>query len=171
VGGIRAYGVEVSGDYYFENGFGIFASGSWSSSEYTEDVIDASEVDGVLRVKGNQVVFTPTLQGFGELSYTMAGVTIAANAKYTGARPVSLSGPEAGDPSAQEELDSYVLIGGTARYEWRQFVFKVQGTNLLDESYLASTSGLGPGTARRPGAGTYFPGSPRWFTFGIGASF
>jgi hypothetical protein len=45
------------------------------------------------------------------------------------------------------------------------------GTNLADESYLASTSGIGPGASRRPGVGTYFPGSPRWFTFGVGVDF
>ena len=41
-------------------------------------------------------------------------------------------------------------------------------TKLTDTKYLAATSGIGSGTSRRPGGGTYFPGSPRWITVGVG---
>ncbi|MGH7575177.1 MAG: hypothetical protein ACREM1_08635 [Longimicrobiales bacterium] len=114
--------------------------------------------------------FTPELQSFGELSWRQGALRVALNGKYIGSRAVSLAGPES-DPSAQEELDGYVLVGASARYQWRRFTFEATCTNLADESYLASSSGIGPGASRRPGGGTYFPGSPRWLTLGVGVDF
>lgn len=170
VGGITSLGAELTADLAVTPALGLFASASFSRSRYKGDIADASEPGGVLRVDGNKAVFTPELQTFGELSWRRGALRVALNGKYIGSRAVSLAGPESG-PSAQEELDGYVLVGASARYQWRRFTFEATGTNLTDESYLASSSGIGPGASRRPGGGTYFPGSPRWLTLGVGVDF
>lgn len=171
VGGITGMGVEVTGDYDLGSGLGVFASANFAQSTYDGDVLDANEDGGELRIDGNEAVFTPKFQGFGELRYTSGDLTLAVNGRYVGSRAISLSGPAGGDPSAQERLDAYFLAGVSATYDISRITLSVNGTNLTDTAYLASSSGIGPGTARRPGGGTYFPGSPRWITFGIATTF
>jgi iron complex outermembrane receptor protein len=170
VGGIRSMGIELTGDLSLGPEFGLFVSTAVSRNRYKRDIEDASEPGGVLPVDDNKAVLTPEVQGFGELSWERAGLRVAVNGKYVGTRAVSLSGTEA-DPSNQEELDAYTLLGASASYRWNRFSVELAGTNLTDESYLASTSGIGPGASRRPGGGTYFPGSPRWFTVAVGVAF
>jgi iron complex outermembrane receptor protein len=171
VGGIDAVGLEVTGDYALAGGFGLFGSLSLTRSRYSGDVADASEPGGVLRIDGNDAVFTPRVQAYGELSYRTGDLTLAVNGKYVGSRKASLAGPTDGDPADQEELDPYFLAGFSARWAWQRMSVTLNGTNVTDASYLASTSGIGPGTSRHPGGGTYFPGSPRWLTFGVGVAF
>jgi len=171
VGEIRSFGVELTGDFSLGYGFDLFASASWNDSEYRKDIADASEPDGVLRLKGNDVVFTPSFQSFNEVSWSGRGFRVGLTGRFVGRRPSSLSGPVDGDPSNQEELNSYFLLGATASYQWNRWTIGLQATNLTDETYLASTSGLGPGTARHPGVATFFPGTSRWIVARAGVAF
>ena len=169
VGGVTGVGMEITGDFSLGRGLGLFASANLTRSQYDGDVEDSSEAGGVLRIDGNDQVFTPKIQAFGELSHRMEnGLVLAVNGKYVGMRKSSLSGPVGGDASAQEELDGYVLFGFSARYDFRNVELFLNAANLTDTKYLAATSGIGPGTSRRPGGGTYFPGSPRRITVGVG---
>ena len=93
------------------------------------------------------------------------------NGKYTGARKSSLSGPLGGDPAGQEEIDAYFLAGFFAGCRWRSVEISANLYNVLNEKYLASISGLGPGTARRPGQASFYPGPPRLFALELGYEF
>ena len=173
VGGINSLGLEVAGDYTLARTFNFAGSLAVNRSQYTQDIADASEVGGSLIIDGNDAVMVPKVQAFGEWQYVNPelGLRAGINGKYVGARKSSLAGPVGGEPAEQEEIDAYFLAGLFASYRWRDVDISANLYNALNEAYLASISGLGPGTARRPGQASFFPGSPRLFTVELGYVF
>ena len=173
VGGINSLGLEVAGDYTLARTFNFAGSLAVNRSQYTQDIADASEVGGSLTIDGNDAVMVPKIQAFGEWQYVNPelGLRAGINGKYVGARKSSLAGPVGGEPAEQEEIDAYFLAGLFAGYRWRDMDIAANLYNALNEAYLASISGLGPGTARRPGEASFFPGSPRLFAVELGYVF
>ena len=173
VGGINSLGLEVAGNYTFARTFNFAGSFAVNRSQYTRDIADASEVGGSLSIDGNDAVMVPKVQAFGEWQYIHPerGFRTGINGKYVGSRKSSLSGPVGADSAEQEEIDAYFLASLFASYRWRDVGIAANLYNALNEAYLASISGLGPGTARRPGQASFFPGSPRLFTVELGYVF
>ena len=169
-GGIHSLGFELAGDWTVARAFRFSGSLAFNRSRYTRDIADAGEVGGWLRVEGNDAVMVPRVQAFGEWQYVDPGSGLRAgiNGRYTGSRKTSLSGPAGGDPSRQEEIHACFLAGLFAGGRWRSLEVSANLYNALNEKYLASISGLGPGTARRPGEATFYPGSPRLFALELG---
>ena len=172
-GGINSLGFEAAGDWRATRNFHFSGSLAFNRSRYTKDIADAGEAGGSLPIEGNDAVMVPGIQAFGEWLYLdpERGLRAGVNGRYTGSRKSSLSGPAGGDPARQEEIDACFLAGLFAGWRWRSVDISANLYNALNEAYLASISGLGPGTARRPGEASFFPGSPRLFTLELGYGF
>ena len=172
-GGIGSLGFEATGDCALARRFHFSGSLTLNRSRYTGDIADAGEDRGSLRIEGNDAVMVPGIQVFGEWRYVHpgAGLRAGVNGKYTGARKSSLSGPAGGDPAGQEKIDACFLAGLFAGFRRGPVEISANLYNALNAAWLASVSGLGPGTARRPGQASFFPGSPRFFTLELGYEF
>ncbi|MEP2652107.1 MAG: TonB-dependent receptor [Paraglaciecola sp.] len=109
--------------------FDVFASASYSKTEFIEFV------SAGLDLSGNEFRFAPTAQIALGGSYSNDGWLISADAAYT-----SSSYDDARNRPIIDELDSHILINAKVGYEWDSVGVYFVGKNITNEEYVRDAS-------------------------------
>lgn len=130
VGEVRSRGLELEGVASFDFGLDLTASYTLQNVEVTEDpspVREGNRPAGVPAQFGALWAFYTLQDGF------LEGLGFGAGVRY--------KGETAGDAANSFDVDDYVLFDAAARYEWQNFRFALNATNLFDDRHVASCSG------------------------------
>jgi iron complex outermembrane receptor protein len=161
VGDVRAIGFEAVGDLKLGNGFGLFASYSYTDSTYQNDVLNVSG-QLLAATDGKTVVDSPKHMVRGEVSYDdgalfgRIGVNYMSKRYYSYLNDVSVPGR--------------ALVDASVGYRFADhFELQVNASNLFDKEYVA-TVGSG-GFSNSGDRQTLLTGAPQQFFLTLKAGF
>lgn len=162
VGGVRALGFEAAGDLKLGQGFGVYASYSYTDATYRDDVLNSSDGTLVAAIKGKTVVDSPKHMLRGELNYDQGPVFARIGANYMSKRFYSYTN--------DASVPSRVIVDASIGYRLTDKIeVQLNASNLFDKKYV-STIGSG-GFGNSGDAQTLLIGAPQQFFATLKAGF
>jgi iron complex outermembrane recepter protein len=161
VGGVRSAGVEVTGNYKFGNGFGLFGSYSYNDSTYRNNVTDATGVV-LAAIKGKTTVDAPKHLLKGEVTYDSSSFFGRVGVNYMSKRYFTYTNDlVAGDGLGF--VDGRALVDASLGYRFsfadlRKAEVSVSAVNLFDKTYISTIGSNGFGN--RGDNQTFLAGAP-----------
>lgn len=142
IGGVQIWGVEAEVGTAPWNGFTFYGSLTVQDSHIDDD-IPVNLVGGVInhaRTRGNELVDTPNLIVGGSVGYENGPFFFNINPKYTGERQISMTN--------DAQADGYFTLDASVGYRLNDHtVFRIFGTNLTNEGYIAEINTNATGTS------------------------
>ena len=162
VGGVRSMGIEAAGDLRLGNGFGLYASYSFTDATYRDDVFNSSNGALVAAIKGKTVVDSPKHMLRGELNYDQGPIFGRIGTNYMSKRFYSYTN----DVSVPGRL----IVDASLGYRFTDKIeLQLNATNLFDKRYVGT---IGSGGYGNSGDGqTLLVGAPQQFFATIKAGF
>ncbi len=162
VGNVRAVGIEAAGDLKLGQGFGLYASYSYTDATYRDDVLNSSDGTLVAAIKGKTVVDSPKHLLRGELNYDQGPLFGRIGANYMSKRYYSYTN--------DASVDGRVIVDASIGYRITdQIEVQLNASNLFDKKYI-STIGSG-GFGNSGDAQTLLIGAPQQFFVTLKAGF
>jgi iron complex outermembrane receptor protein len=162
VGGVRALGFEAAGDLKLGQGFGLYASYSYTDATYRDDVLNSSDGTLVAAIKGKTVVDSPKHMLRGELNYDQGPVFGRIGANYMTKRYYSYTN--------DVSVPGRVIVDASIGYRLTDKIeVLLNASNLFDKKYV-STIGSG-GFGNSGDAQTLLIGAPQQFFATLKAGF
>lgn len=162
VGGVRALGFEAAGDLKLGQGFGVYASYSYTDATYRDDVLNSSDGTLVAAIKGKTVVDSPKHMLRGELNYDQGPLFARIGANYMSKRFYSYTN--------DASVPSRVIVDASIGYRLTDKIeVQLNASNLFDKKYV-STIGSG-GFGNSGDAQTLLVGAPQQFFATLKAGF
>ena len=162
VGNVRAVGIEAAGDLKLGQGFGLYASYSYTDATYRDDVLNSSDGTLVAAIKGKTVVDSPKHMLRGELNYDQGPLFGRIGANYMSKRYYSYTN--------DASVDGRVIVDASIGYRVTdQIEVQLNASNLFDKKYI-STIGSG-GFGNSGDAQTLLIGAPQQFFVTLKAGF
>ena len=129
-GEIRSRGIELEGVASFDSGLDVTVAYTFLDAEITKSNVDGEQ--------GNRPERTAKHSASLWADYTIpegdfAGLGAGAGVRYIG--------PTFGDNLEALELPGYTLFDASVHYDWNNFKFALNGSNLADKAYVASCYG------------------------------
>jgi iron complex outermembrane receptor protein len=129
-GEIRSRGIELEGVASFDSGLDVTVAYTFLDAEITKSNVDGEQ--------GNRPERTAKHSASLWADYTIpegdfAGLGAGAGVRYIG--------PTFGDNLEALELPGYILFDASVHYDWNNFKFALNGSNLADKAYVASCYG------------------------------
>ncbi len=147
VGGVRAAGIEASGQYKFGQGWSVFASYSYNDNTYRDDVVirnSAGVITTTIPTKGKTVVDSPKHLLHGEVAYDddrlfgRIGISHMSRRYFTYTNDRFVGGRTLVDAALGYRLD----VGMRKPLE-----IQVNATNLFDEKHVSTIGSNGFGNS------------------------
>jgi iron complex outermembrane recepter protein len=134
-GEIRSRGIELEGVASFDSGLDVTVAYTFLDAEITKS---NAESDGGESELGNRPERTAKHSASLWADYTIpegdfAGLGAGAGVRYIG--------PTFGDNFEDLKLPGYTLFDASIHYDWNDFRFQLNGSNLADKAYVASCYG------------------------------
>jgi iron complex outermembrane receptor protein len=142
IGGVEIYGVELEVGTAPWNGFTFYGSITAQTSNIDDNVAVTGTGATVAhaRTAGSQLPDTPNIILSGSVGYSNGPFFFNINPKYTGQRQVSLVN--------DAQVDGYTTVDASIGYHINgHAVFRVFGTNLLNEEYVSEINTNATGTS------------------------
>jgi iron complex outermembrane receptor protein len=156
VGEAESYGVELEAVKYLTKDLSVFASGSYSKFQFTEDIKSSS--NSITEAEGNQVPDTPEYEGNLGLTYRYRDFSVSPILRYVGKRY--------GDVTNNQSISDYTTVDLSIRYT-KEHIFgckdlKVLSVgldfyNLLDKEYISL---INVSDDSVQGRASYYAGAP-----------
>jgi iron complex outermembrane receptor protein len=129
-GEIRSRGIEVEGVASFDFGLDLTAAYTFLDAEITKSNVDGEVGNRPGRVgKHSASLWADYTIPEGDFE----GFGLGAGVRYVG--------PTAGDNKGDITVPGYALMDAAIHYDWNDFRFALNGTNLLDKAYVTSCFG------------------------------
>ena len=156
VGSVRAVGVEAAGDLKLGNGWGLYASYSYTDSTYRDNILDPADPNKITAaIKGKTVVDSPKHMARAELNYDNDGAFGSISANYMTKRYFTYTN--------DRSVPSRLLVNASLGYHFtEQLELQFNVNNLFDEQYISTVGSGGFGNTDPNGtAMTLLVGAPR----------
>ncbi len=161
VGGVRAAGIEASGQFRIDGGWSLFASYSYNDNTYRDDVVvrnSAGVITSTVLTAGKKVVDSPEHILHGEVAYD--------NEQLFGRLGVSHMSKRYFTYTNDRFVGGRTLVDATIGYRFdvgmrKPLEIQLNATNLFDESYVSTIGSNGFGNSGDNQ--TLLAGSPRQF--------
>ncbi|MCW1381375.1 TonB-dependent receptor [Novosphingobium sp. KCTC 2891] len=172
VGGVRAQGIEASGEYKFGNGLSVFASYSYNDNSYRDNVVITTKdpadptknIVTTIATKGKTVVDSPKHLLHGEVAYDSdtvfgrVGVNFMSKRYFTYTNDLLVAGDDRGSVPSRAIVDA--ALGYRFDIGARQPVeIQANVTNLFDKRYISTIGSNGFGNMGDNQ--TFLAGAPR----------
>jgi iron complex outermembrane recepter protein len=130
-GEIRSRGIELEGVASFDFGLDVTAAYTFLDAEITKSNVDGEQ--------GKQLGRTSEHTASLWADYTIpegdfAGLGFGAGTRYIG--------PSYGDNLEDLDLPGYALFDAALHYEWNNFKFQLNGSNIFDKDFVAACYGV-----------------------------
>lgn len=165
VGGVRSYGFEAAGDVKIGSGVSLYASYSYTSSKYRNNVVNALGTI-VAATAGKTTVDTPKHLIKGEIAYDSYGFFGRIGANYMSERFFNYEN--------DRSVSGRVIVDATVGYRFEggfldKWEIQANATNLFDKQYVST---IGSNGFQNSGDGqTLLSGAPQQFFVTLKTSF
>jgi iron complex outermembrane receptor protein len=134
-GEIRSRGIELEGVASFDSGLDLTVAYTFLDAEITKSNAESDDGESEL---GNRPERTAKHSASLWADYTIpegdfAGLGFGAGVRYIG--------PTFGDNFEDLKLPGYTLADASIHYDWNNFRFQLNGSNIFDKAYVASCYG------------------------------
>jgi len=156
VGDAMGYGAEFSASGPLNESLAFLLGLSYNKFAFTQDF--KSSPSTTIDTDGKQVPDAPEYMAKGALSYTHGGLTVTPSVRYTSKRYGDLQNTQRIDAYALFDLDVSYRVNGLMGA--KNAVFRLTGTNLTDEKYIATILAADNVLATTGTSSTYQTGAP-----------